>query len=211
MIHIVSLCALYRLSWSHPHQRTCTIWLTHVTRSLGHRLLSAWVSNERPRGHNSDRILILLVILITIFTGIESIPPGMSNLGVTILIGFWYAMPHEGEVKEVLILDMHKNTLHSNAVPSLLREQPKLIALFPMMRANTHFRWFPAYVEEVQSGFTRGCLEAQCPSKTKRDGLKRNYLLKSTVQLMPGDVDLTTVNPFQGERKIVNGMKQITR
>ena len=26
--------------------------------------------------------------------------------------------------------------------------------------------------------------------------------LKSTVQLMPGDVDWTKVNPFQGERKI---------
>ena len=95
-------------------------------------------------------------------------------------------MPHEGEVKEVSIPDAHKNTLRSDAVPSLLRERPKLIALFPMMHVNTHFRRFPAYVEEVRSGFTRGCLEALRPSKTKRDGLKRNYLLKSTVQLMPG-------------------------
>ena len=70
------------------------------------------------------------------------------------------------------------------------------------MRVNTRFRRFPAYVKEVRSGFTRGCLEALRPSKTKRDGLKRNYLLKSTVQVMPGDVDLTKVNLFQGERKI---------
>ena len=71
------------------------------------------------------------------------------------------------------------------------------------MHANTHFRQVPAYVEEVWSGFKRGCIEAQCPSKTKRDRPRRNYdLFKSTVQLMPGDVDWTKVNPFQGERKI---------
>ena len=110
-------------------------------------------------------------------------------------------MPH-GEVKEVSIPDAHKNTLRSDAVPSLLRERPKLIALFSIMRAITLFRRFPAYVEEVRNGFTRGHLEALRPSKTKRDRLKRNYLLKSTVQLMPGDVDLTKVNPFQEERKI---------
>ena len=113
-------------------------------------------------------------------------------------------MQHEGEESnEVSFQDTNENTLHSDAVPSLLRERPKLlIALFPMMCANTHFRRFPAYVEEVRSGFTRGHIKAQCPSKTKRDRLKRNYLFKSTVQLMPGDVDWTKVNLFQGERKI---------
>ena len=71
-----------------------------------------------------------------------------------------------------------------------------------MMHANTHFRQFPAYVKEVRSGFIRGHIKAQRSSKTKRDRLKRNYLFKSTVQLMPGDVDQTKVHPFQGERKI---------
>ena len=56
-------------------------------------------------------------------------------------------MPLEGEVKEVSILDPHENTLRSDAVPSLLRKRPKLIALFPIMHANMHFRGFPAYVE----------------------------------------------------------------
>ena len=71
------------------------------------------------------------------------------------------------------------------------------------MRANTHFRRVPAYVEEVWSGFKRGCIEAQCPSKTKRDRPRRNHdLFKSTVQLMLGDMDWTKVNSFQGERKI---------
>ena len=71
------------------------------------------------------------------------------------------------------------------------------------MRANTHFRRVPAYVEEVRSGFKRGRIKAQCPSKYKRDRTRRNYdLFKSTVQLMLGDVYWTKVNPFQGKRKI---------
>ena len=113
-------------------------------------------------------------------------------------------MQHKGEEpNEVSFPDMHENTLHSDVVPSLLGERPELlIALFPTMHAVKHFRRFPAYVEEVQRGFTRGRIEARCPSKTKRDRLKRNYLLKSTVQMMPGDMDWTKVNPFQGERKI---------
>ena len=50
----------------------------------------------------------------------------------------------------------------------LLWERPELlIALFPMMCANTHFRRVPAYVEEVQSGFKRGCIKAQCHPNTK--------------------------------------------
>ena len=108
-------------------------------------------------------------------------------------------MQHEGEESnEVSFPDVHENMLHSDAVPSLLGEQSELlIALFPTMRANTRFRQFSACVEEVQSGFTRGCIEARCPSKTKRDRLKRNYLFKSTVQLMPGDVDWTKVTRFK--------------
>ena len=41
----------------------------------------------------------------------------MSNLGVMIMIGFWYVMQHEG--KEELLPDMHESTLHGDAVPSL--------------------------------------------------------------------------------------------
>ena len=129
--------------------------------------------------------MITFVLYFTIFTGIESIPPGTSDLGVTIQIGFGYAMQHEGEESnEVSFPDVHENMLRSDAVPSLLGERSELlIALFPMMRANTCSRRFPAYVEEAQSGFTRGRIEARHPSKTKGDRFKRNYLFKSTVQL----------------------------
>ena len=41
----------------------------------------------------------MYVLYFTIFTGIESIPPGMSDLGVMIMIGFWYAMQREGKEK----------------------------------------------------------------------------------------------------------------
>ena len=163
----------------------------------------------------------MYVLHFTIFTGIESILPGMSDLGVMIMIGFWNAMHREG--KE-LLLDMYGNTLRGDAVPSLTRpyngkksavtgcllhclllwELPKLlIALFLMMCTNTHFRQVPAYVEEVRSGFKRGCIEGRHPSKTKKDRPRRNYdLFKSTVQLMTGAMDWTKVNLFQGERKI---------
>ena len=71
------------------------------------------------------------------------------------------------------------------------------------MHVNTHFRRVPAYVVEVRSGFNRGCKEAQHSSTNKRDRTRRNYdTFKSTVQLIPGDVYWTKVNPFQGERKI---------
>ena len=53
--------ALYRLGWSHPYQRMCTILHTHLTRSLWHRYLSTQVSNEQPRGHNYYRIWIIYV------------------------------------------------------------------------------------------------------------------------------------------------------
>ena len=166
------------------------------------------------------------VLYFTIFTGVECVPPGTSDLGVTIMIGFGYAMQREGkeEFKEVSFPDMYYSTLRGDSVPSLtwlyigtesvvtgcllhyllLWEQPKLlIALFPMMHVNTHFRQVPAYVEEVWSGFKRGCIEARCPSKYKRDRTRRSYdLFKSTVQVMPGDVDWTNVNALQGKGKI---------
>ena len=105
----------------------------------------------------------MYVLYFTIFTGVESVPSGMSDLGVTIIIGFWYVMQHEGkeESEEALSPDMHESTLHGDAVPSLMRpyngtklavlgylphylllwEQPELlIDLFPTMCANTHFR-----------------------------------------------------------------------
>ena len=30
----------------------------------------------------------MYILYFTVFTGIESVPPGMSDLGVTIIIGF---------------------------------------------------------------------------------------------------------------------------
>ena len=46
-------------------------------------------------------------------------------------------------------------------------------------------------------------LRPDAHSKPKGDRPRRTYdLFKSTVQLMPGEVDWTKVNPFQGERKI---------
>ena len=49
----------------------------------------------------------------TVFTGIESVPPGMSDLGVIISIELSYAMQHEGrrESGEVSSPDMHESTL----------------------------------------------------------------------------------------------------
>ena len=71
------------------------------------------------------------------------------------------------------------------------------------MHANTHFRRVPAYVEEVQKGFKRGHIKAQCPSQNERDRPRRNYdIFTSTVQLMLGDVDWTKANKFQGKRKM---------
>ena len=61
----------------------------------------------------------MYLLYFTIFTGIESIPPGTSDLGVIIMIGFWYAMQHEGkESKEELLPDMYESTLCGDAVSS---------------------------------------------------------------------------------------------
>ena len=61
------------------------------------------------------------VLYFTIFTGIESVPPGTSNLGVTIMVGFGYTMQRKGkeEFKEALFPDMDDSTLCGDAVPSL--------------------------------------------------------------------------------------------
>ena len=63
------------------------------------------------------------ILYFTIFTGIESIPPGTSNLGVMIQIRFRYTMQHEerGEFQEVLFPGMHESTLRGDAVSSLMR------------------------------------------------------------------------------------------
>ena len=99
----------------------------------------------------------MYVLYFTVFTGVESVPPGMSDLGVMIIIGFWYAMQREGkeESEEASSPYVRESTLHGDAVPSLTRphngmksavmgylphylllwEQPELlIDLFPMMR-----------------------------------------------------------------------------
>ena len=79
-------------------------------------------------------------------------------------------MQHRGEESnEISFPKVQENTLHSDVVPSLLFGRSKLIALFPTMCADTHLRQFPAYIEEVWSGFTRGCIKARCPSKIKRE------------------------------------------
>ena len=91
VLHIVSLCALYKQSWSHSHQRMCIILLIHLTHSPRHRYLSARALNKRPRGHDYYTYIdnLLYVLYFTVFTGIESIPPSMSDLGVTIIIVYW--------------------------------------------------------------------------------------------------------------------------
>ena len=85
------------------------------------------------------------------------------------------------------------------------RESPEPIALFPMVRASTLFRRVLAYVMEVRRGLNRGCIEAHCSSNNRRDKTTSNYNIPtSTVQLIPGDVCWTEVNPFsrrKGDRK----------
>ena len=106
----------------------------------------------------------MYILYLTIFTGIESILPGTSDLGVMIIIGFYYAMQHEGrkESAEASSPDVRKSTLHGHMVQSLMQpyngmisavtggsphhlllwEQPELLIdlLFPMMHVNMHFR-----------------------------------------------------------------------
>ena len=164
------------------------------------------------------------VLYFTVFTGIESILPCMSDLGVTIQIGFRYAQHGgDGEFKEVFLPNVQESTLRGDVVPKLTqsfsgtksagtgcfphyflhKEQPEPIALFPMVRACMLFRRVLAYVMEVRSGLNKGRIEAQCSSNNRRDRTTRNYnSFKSTVQLILGDACWTKVNLFQGERKI---------
>ena len=59
----------------------------------------------------------------TVFTGIESIPPGMSDLGVIISIELSYAMWHEGRrgSEEVSSPDMHEGMPHGDAARFLMQ------------------------------------------------------------------------------------------
>ena len=65
----------------------------------------------------------MYVLYFTVFTGIESIPPSMSDLGVMIMIGFGYTMEREGkeESKEASFPDVRESTLRGDMVPSLTR------------------------------------------------------------------------------------------
>ena len=58
----------------------------------------------------------------TVFTGVESVLPGMSDLGVIISIELSCAMWHEGrkESEEVLSPDMHEGTLCGDAAQFLM-------------------------------------------------------------------------------------------
>ena len=153
----------------------CTILFIH--RSPRCRWLSALVSNERPRGHNSNRILIICVLYFTVFTGVEFVPPGTSNLGVTIQIVFSYAMQHRGkESNEISFPKVQENTLRSDAVLCLPFEQSKPFALFPTMCVDMHLRRFPAYVEEMQSGSQEDASRPDAHPKSKGNILKINYL-----------------------------------
>ena len=65
---------------------------------------------------------------------------------------------------------------------------------------------------EGQRGLNKGHIEAHCSSNNRRDKTTKDFNLpRSTVQMTPEDVCWMKVNPFQGERKIVNGTKMITR
>ena len=101
------------------------------------------------------------VLHFTVFAGIESIPPCMSDLGVTIQIGFRYAQHGgDGEFKEVFLLNVQESVLCGNAVLKwmqsfsgtksagtgcfphyfLRKGQPEPIALFLMVHACMLFR-----------------------------------------------------------------------
>ena len=54
---------------------------------------------------------------------VESVLPGTSDLGVTIIIGFWYRMQREGreESEEALSPDVRESTLQGDMVPSQMQ------------------------------------------------------------------------------------------
>ena len=125
--------------------------------------------------------------------------------------------------RKCLYLDMQESALHGDAVfkwtwsfsgkksagmgcfPHYFphKEPPEPIALFPMVRACTLFRWVLAYVMEVRRGLNKGRIKAHCSSNNRKDKTTRNFnLSKSVVQLIPGDMCWMKVNPFQGERKM---------
>ena len=60
------------------------------------------------------------VLYFTVFAGVESIPPCMSDLGVMIQIGFRYAQyGGDGEFKEVFLPNVQESTLRDDAVLKL--------------------------------------------------------------------------------------------
>ena len=135
-------------------------------------------------------------------------------------------MWHEGgrRFAEALCPDESEGALHSNVEHGLTRpyngtklavmgcsphyplpwERPELlIDFFPMTHPNVHFRGVPAYIEEVQEGFKRGCIDVQCPSQNEWDKPRGNYdILTSTVQLIPGDMEETKADKLQGKGKM---------
>ena len=76
----------------------------------------------------------------TVFTGVEFVPPGMSDLGVTIQIVFLDAMQHRGKEYNEIFLKVQENTLCSDTVPHLPFEQLKIFVLFPTMCADMRLR-----------------------------------------------------------------------
>ena len=81
MLHITSLCTPYRQLKSFTSEDVHYILLT-LHRSLRRGCLSAWVLSEQPRGHKLCKDFDNLLVYFTVFTGIESVPPCTSDLGV---------------------------------------------------------------------------------------------------------------------------------
>ena len=164
------------------------------------------------------------VLYFTVFTGIESVPPCMSDLGVTIQIGLdTRNIGKMDPLRKFYSPHMQGSALRSDAVfrwmqsfsgtraaglgcfphGSPCRESLEPITLFPMVRACILLRQVLAYVMEVRRGLNKGCNKAHCSSNNRRDKTTKNFnLSKSMVQLISGDACWTKVNPFQGERKM---------
>ena len=164
------------------------------------------------------------VLYFTVFTGVESVPPCMSDLGVMIQIGLDTHNAGKMEFsRKCFSLDMQESALRGDTVFNWMqsfsetkaagmgcfphnfpcKEPPEPTALFPMVRACMLLRRVPAYVMEVRRGLNKGRSEAHCSSNNRKDKTEKNFnLSKSTVQLILGDACWMKVNPFQGERKM---------
>ena len=135
----------------------------------------------------------------TVFTGIESIPPGMSDLGVIISIELSYPMWHEGRrgPEEVSSPDVCEGMPHCDAAQSLtwaynstksmvtgcsphcliLREWPELLInlLFPTICVNTCLRRVPACVEEVQKSCQERTHRSPVPTQQRKGQTKEKW------------------------------------